>query len=682
MDELLQSLNDAQREAVTTTEGYVRVIAGAGSGKTRALSYRFAYLVNVLDVSPKHILCSTFTNKAANEMRQRIRRLTGGQDTGYVCTFHSLCVAILQEDGHIVHYPKNFRVMDNSDVRDILSMIYEEHNYTLRDMSYKDALDMIQDIKCRFLVPDWLDDLIYRSLEELETKYRSANNLQNTIFYGYLYHQKRFFGVDFNDLFFFTLRIFQLSQDSKLKWQRRFQYIMVDEFQDIGVEQMALMDILGEFHKNVFVVGDSDQTIYSWRGSKIEYFQNFVKEHNGAKSIFMNINYRSTPEIIAVCNSLIEKNKDRIKKELESVVPSGKPVLCYYAEHTGEESLWICDEILKLHDAGVPFSSIAVLYRAHYVTRSIEQAFLEWEIPYRLCSGTSFYERKEIKDALSYLSMLVYQDDLSFLRVINTPKRNIGKQRVKFIQSYAKEHNCSLYEALKSNLNLDLIVKTDAEQFIHLIDTLSVDAQSKPAAEILSEVLDKSGYEAMLRTEGDQERLDNLAELKQSVFDYEATSGEETTLIDYLQHIALLTNSDVPGKSDMVKMMTIHAAKGLEFQHVFVCGLNEGIIPTKRTDTPAKMEEERRLAFVAMTRAERGLYLSCAEGFHYDGTPRYPSRFLLDIDKDLMVYAKEPSEGLINNAKAYIMMTEHKMMGVFPKGRTLPDKRRINNSSK
>ena len=661
MDNLLYNLNDAQRDAVMTTEGYVCVIAGAGSGKTRALTYRYAYLVNVLGIAPKNIICSTFTNKAANEMRQRIRQMTGGQDASFICTFHSLCVAILQEDGHILHYPKNFRVLDNSDIRDILNIIYEEHGFTSKDMTFADAVQMIGTSKMCNTYP-WISEVLSMSVEVLEQKYRKAGSLEETIFYGYLYHEKKMFGLDFNDLIAFTLYLFDISKETELKWQKRCQYVMVDEYQDISFAQKAIMSILSSYHKNLFVVGDSDQTIYSWRGSKSEFIQNFSQERNGTKTVFMNLNYRSTPEIIAAANSLIDKNSDRIKKELESTRLSGQPVLCNLAGSTEDEALWICDEILSLQEKGVSLSDIAILYRSHYVSRQIEQAFLEWEIPYKMYSGIAFYERKEIKYALSYLSMLAFQDDLSFLRIINSPKRNIGKRRIKILQEYAEEKKCSLYMALKQNIELDIIVRTEADKFIEMVDSLAKSVSEKSVSEIFAEVLDKSGFEEMMRREGDQDKLDNLAELKQSIFDYEATNGEESTLLDYLQHVSLLTNADLEEKKDKVKMMTIHAAKGLEFPYVFLCEMNEGVIPTKRTDTMAKMEEERRLAFVAMTRAKDGLYLSCADGFLYDGSKRYPSRFLLDIDKEFLKFVNEPNKDYLEFLRNRVEYLDHLMV--------------------
>ncbi len=291
----LQGLNNEQLEAVTTTEGFVRVIAGAGSGKTRALTFRYAYLVNIVGIPPKNILCSTFTNKAANEMKQRIRVLTGGQDTGFVCTFHSLCVAILQEDGHFFHYPRSFRVLDNADVHDILGNIYEEFGFTSRDMTYKTATEMIGRAKFSSHA-NYYVDMISMSLDELRKKYREAESIDDKIFYGYVYQEKKMFGLDFNDLIVLTIYLFEQAPEIKKKWQKQFQYIMVDEYQDISPTQKAIMEILSEYHKNLFVVGDSDQTIYSWRGSNMAFMQNFAEEHDGTKTILMNRNYRSTPD--------------------------------------------------------------------------------------------------------------------------------------------------------------------------------------------------------------------------------------------------------------------------------------------------------------------------------------------------------------------------------------------------
>ena len=653
MTDLLSGLNDAQRRAVATTEGYVRVIAGAGSGKTRALSRRFAYLVNELGILPGNILCVTFTNKSANEMRQRIHQLTGDNDTGYINTFHGFCDAVLREDSHAVQYPRSFLVLDNSDIDAMLRIIYEERGLTLRDMTFSAARDMIE-IQKLFKRPDYYQDMITMSLDTLKEKYDRADTPADIIFYGYLYQEKKCFGLDYNDLIKFSLYIFRQRPDIRIKWQQRLEYIMIDEFQDIDQLQYELMEVLCGYHKNLFIVGDPDQTIYTWRGADVKYLLDFDKKFPGTQTILMVENYRSTPEILAVANSLIDKNRNRIKKELKPILPAGTPVVCHFAQTQEAEARWMAGEMRRLHEAGTPFRDMTVLYRAHYVTRAVEEVLLEEKIPYTIYSGVQFFDRMEIKDALSYLRMIAYKDDLSFRRIANVPKRNLGKRRMEFLQEYAEQRGCLLYQALLDNLEDPIIKGTGAGKFISLIESFAAGYEGRSVSEVLSAILNESGYEKMLRTEGSQERLDNLAELKQSVYEYETTCGEEVTLEHYLARAALFTNADTAEQGDRVKLMTVHAAKGLEFPCVFLCGMNEGVFPSRKVRTRQAMEEERRLAFVAVTRAEKELYLSEADGRNFDGSPRYPSRFLLDIDEKLLTFTRPPEEGLIRRARDYI----------------------------
>lgn len=343
-----------------------------------------------------------------------------------------------------------------------------------------------------------------------------------------------------------------------------------------------------------------------------------------------------------------------MKKDLLPKLPSGGPVVCFFSENQEAEALWMVSQMEELHSQGVPYRDMAVLYRAHYVTRAVEEVFLQKQIPYTIYSGVQFFDRMEIKDALSYLRMIAFKDDLSFRRIVNVPKRNLGKRRMAFLQEAAEAAGCSLFQALEENVDGPLFQGTKARQFISLIRDFSQSYEGRPVSEVLSALLNESGYETMLRTEGSQERLDNLAELKQSVYEYETTCGEEVTLPHYLNHVALFTNADTGEHGDRVKMMTVHAAKGLEFPYVFLCAMNEGIFPSRKVRTLPAMEEERRLAFVAVTRAERGLYLSQADGRNFDGSPRYPSRFILDMDQSLLSYVQPPQEGLIREAKEYI----------------------------
>ena len=614
--------------------------------------------MNEIGILPGNILCVTFTNKSANEMRQRIHMLTGDNDTGYINTFHGFCVSVLQEDSHAVQYPKSFLVLDNADIDAMLGTIYEERGLTLRDMTYGQARDMIE-IRKIFREPQYYLDMITMSLDTLREKYLKARDPADIIFYGYLYQEKKCFGLDYNDLIKFSLYIFSQNPEIRLKWQSRLEYIMIDEFQDIDDLQYELMCVLCGYHKNLFIVGDPDQTIYTWRGANVKYLLDFENHFPGAKTVMMMDNYRSTPQILDAANSLISKNTIRIKKDLIPTQPDGFVPVCHHAKTTAEEAQWIAGKIEDLHtQKEIPYRDITVLYRAHHVTRSVEEAFLKKEIPYTIYSGVQFFGRMEIKDALSYLRMIAYKDDLSFTRIVNRPRRNMGERRMAFLREMAEATKMSLYETLVRYIDNDIFKGTRAGQFIALIERFSSDYSGRPVSEVLSAVLDESGYETALRTEGSQERLDNLAELKQSVYIYETTCGEETTLEDYLRHAALFSNSDADaGTADKVRLMTIHTAKGLEFPYVFLCGMNEGIFPSRRTRTLEGMEEERRLAFVALTRARKGLYLSEAQGRNFDGSPRYPSRFVLDIDPALISFVPDMDEDLIREAKASIRLS-------------------------
>ena len=470
MQESFVNLNQTQLEAVTATEGYIRVIAGAGSGKTRALTHRFAFLVNEVGILPGNILCVTFTNKAADEMRQRIHLLTGDNDTGYICTFHSFCVSVLQEDSFAVQYPKSFLVLDNSDIDDMLRIIYAERGLTLRDMTFRAARDMIE-IQKLFKKPDYYLDMITMSLDTLHEKYMQATETKDIIFYGYLYQEKKCFGLDYNDLIKFVLYIFSQNREIKLKWQKRLEYIMIDEFQDIDLLQYELMENLCGYHNNLFIVGDPDQTIYTWRGANVKYLLDFDKNFPNVRTIMMTENYRSTPQIINAVNSLISKNRYRVKKDLIPMLPDGESLLCHHAATSEDEARWIVSQMLELSDRGVPFRDMTILYRAHYITRTIEDVLRKAKIPYTIYSGAQFYDRIEIKNALSYLRMIAYKDDLSFRRIVNVPKRNLGERRIKFLEEFAAEHNCPLYDALMYTIEDDIFKRTKAPQFIKLIES-------------------------------------------------------------------------------------------------------------------------------------------------------------------------------------------------------------------
>lgn len=659
MDNFIDELNEQQREAVTTTEGYVRIIAGAGTGKTKALTYRYAYLVDELGISTSNILCVTFTNKAAREMSKRIRQMIGDSDTGYICTFHGFCVKLLREDIHAINYPQNFVVMDSEDTEDILKTVYENAHIQSRTYTFDMARDHISAMKNEMQHIAYLADI---SNDRLLADYEKASDIPEKVFLGYLYEQKKVYGLDYDDLITIALHILRTDAEKCHKWQERMMYVMVDEFQDVSGNQYALAEILSGYHRNLFIVGDPDQTIYTWRGARIEYILEFDKNHENTQTIFLDTNYRLTPDILAVSNSLIEKNRNRLPHRLVAVKPSEARPLYVHSRTTGDEAQWVTNEIKRLVEAGTKYSDIAVLYRSHFVSRSIEEAFIKTKIPYILYSGTEFYKRKEIKDVLAYLRMVAYADDLSFCRVINEPKRNFGKKRMSMLKSYCETHRCSLYSGLQDLLEEKTVKSTGASAFVDIIENFRKTYKEKSLSDLVMELMAATGYEAMLRQAGEQERLDNLAELKQSIDEYEKTSGEENTLEEYLQSIALYTNNDREKDKDSVTMMTIHTAKGLEFPYVFVCGVNEGIFPSKHVDTEAMLEEERRMAYVACTRAERGLYISDAEGLNYDESFRYPSRFIFNIDREAIDYVNELPQRLVDDTKSYIAANESRYM--------------------
>lgn len=654
-EDYLSTLNERQLDAVTTTEGYVRIIAGAGTGKTKALTHRYAYLVNELGISTSNILCVTFTNKAAREMSKRIRQMIGDSDTGYICTFHGFCVKLLREDIHAINFPQNFVVMDDEDTEEILKTVYENAHIQSRTYTFDSARDHITALKSQMLHIPYLAEI---GNEKLLADYEKAEKVEDKVFLGYLYEQKKVYGLDYDDLITIALYILQTDETKRIKWQERMMYVMVDEFQDVSSSQYALAEILSGYHRNLFIVGDPDQTIYTWRGAQIEYILEFDETHENTRTIFLDTNYRSTPEILAVSNSLIEKNKKRLPHRLEAYKESGRRPIYIHSRTTGDEAQWMTSEIQRLVSEGASYNEMAVLYRSHFVSRNIEESFIKAKIPYTLYSGVEFYKRKEIKDVLAYLRMIVYSDDLSFRRVINEPKRNFGKKRMALVKAYAESHRCSLYNGLLDILEDKTIKSTGAAAFVDTIDAFKKTYKEKSLSDLVTEVLDQTGYEAMLRQSGEQERLDNLAEFKQSVDEYEKTSGEENTLEEYLQSIALYTNNDREKDKETVSMMTVHTAKGLEFPYVFVCGMNEGIFPSKHVDTEERLEEERRMAYVAFTRAEKALYISDAEGLNYDESFRYPSRFIFNIDRDVIDYAQDLPKRLVDDAMSYIAANE------------------------
>lgn len=658
---ILDALNPEQIQAVIATEGHIRVIAGAGSGKTKALTNRFAYLVETLGISPSNILCVTFTNKAAAEMKRRIRGMIGDVDLGMITTFHGFAVQLLREDCHIVQYPSRFIVLDEEDVESIIRDCFERLHITTRQMTVQYIRDHIAFLKSTYNRDEYIKLLSDPQLEQLKRYRDTETDIKKKVFYEYLMAQRKSFGFDFDDLIIFALHILSVDEQSRNKWQQRIEYMMIDEFQDVDGEEYALANILSGYHKNLFVVGDPDQTIYSWRGADVNFILDFDKRYTGCKTIIMNRNYRSLSSIITASNALIKKNKNRIDKSLIPVRAGSGQAVYYHAKTQAEEAEWITNRIKALHNEGAELSNIAILYRAHHVSRNIEEAFVRNKIPYVLYSGIEFYRRKEIKDVLAYLRLICTGDDLSFLRTVNEPKRGIGRKRIEYLKQYSESNECSLLDALKHNIGNSLFTGTQALDFIDFVKKYSLEYTHMALTDLITAVLNDSGYESFLRKAGDEERLDNLAELKQSIFEFELTAGEATTLIDYLEHVALFTNLDKNERPDTVKLMTVHTAKGLEFPYVFICALNEGIFPSKKTNTREKLEEERRLAYVAFTRARDKLFLTESAGYNFDGAFRYPSRFIFNAEKENLEYASQLPPELCDEAIKYIMNAETKL---------------------
>lgn len=674
MQDVFAELNERQKEAVMSTEGYVRVVAGPGSGKTKTLTARYIYLVKELGINPSNILCVTFTNKAAQEMKKRIRKTIGeGYDTGLITTYHGFCCRVLKEDINRLYYPNNFIILDEEDQKAVIKEIYEELNLDRRDGTYEEILKYISlrknnDIRYVKLLSDPGNNF----------DINDAENLYDKIFKIYLKKQQKVYGLDFNDLINFTIVLFIDFPEILKKWQIRLSYIQVDEFQDSTRKEFWLVEQLSKEHGNLFVVGDPDQTIYEWRGADPQLLVDFDKHFPSCKTVILEQNYRSTPEILKASNSLIKKNKIRIEKEMFTLNNSGIKVIHYHGKDEKDEIKWITERIKYLNEnLGVPKKNIAILYRAHYVSRYIEQGLIEAGIDYTIYGGIKFFQRKEIKDVLAYLRLIAYGDDFSFSRVVNQPSRGIGKQKINYLREKAEQEGLSLYEALKKYHTDSVFKSTKATEFIETIQYFKINYRSYAVSELLQDVLKRTGYEEYLRKEGDQERLDNIAELFYSIVSLENNNEEELTLEDYLQQIALYTEADRVDEKDSVKLMTIHVAKGLEFPYVFVCGLSEGIFPSTRSLEERKeraLEEERRLAYVAMTRAMKELYLTESEGITRNGLKKYPSRFLFEIEENLLNRIGRLEEELIEETKKYINRNDNTFFSreeIFNEGDTV-----------
>ena len=653
VEKLKENLNEQQLEAVTETEGFVRVIAGAGSGKTKALTQRYAYIVEALGINSSNILCVTFTNKAAQEMRKRVKRLVGeNSDLSYITTYHGFCVRVLREDINKIKYPKNFIIMDVEDQKTVLRQVYNELGLTSKVFTFKQVLRYISKQKTS---QEYLQYI-------LESKKKETDNEIEKVLIRYLEKQQRNFALDFDDLLNFALYIFVNNPDVLEKWQKRLHYIQVDETQDSSQKQFMLIEMLSQFHKNLFVVGDPDQTIYEWRGAKPEILVDFDKQFIDSKTIIMNQNYRSTPNILSLGNHIIKNNKIRVDKDMFTQNPEGVEVVHFHGENDYEEGLWVANEIKRLvNDENCKYSDFAILYRANHISRSIEQSLIRENIPYSVFGGIRFFERKEIKDVLAYLRLIEFEDDFSFLRVVNTPSRGLGKKFIENVAKTAEKESISLYSALQQNINQKDLSRKGAIDFIELIEKYKKSKADLIISDLVKEIMDESGLSAYYRTDGDTDRLDNIKELQNSIILLETQDEEPINLTEYLQEIALYTDMDIEDdRNDRVKLMTIHTSKGLEFPYVFLCGFTEGVLPSAMSikERRAKaIEEERRLTYVAITRAEKAFYMTESEGFNFStGLNKYPSRFLFEISDNYFVRKGELSQEIINEAKEQLKL--------------------------
>lgn len=627
------SLNDKQKEAVIDESKHLRIIAGAGSGKTRVLTMRIAYLIEQKHINPKNVLAITFTNKAANEMKNRISEMLGeAGDGAFISTIHSLCVRILKEEIGVFGYPKNFTIVDADDQKTILKEAYKEFNIDKKDLSYGSALDYIAN--CKY------EELSYE--KAMDQAYGEKKLVDKANVYKYYDERlKSLYALDFDDLILFTVRLFKLHKDILKKWSSKFIYIHVDEFQDIDKTQYELIKLLSSTHDNVYVVGDPDQTIYTWRGADVNIIVNFDKDFKNTKTIILNQNYRSTNNILEGANSLIKYNKSRVPKDLFSENGDGDKIVHKTLPDETSEAYYIVSCIQSLLKQGYEYNDIAILYRSNYLSREVEKVFIENRIPYVIYGGIRFYERMEVKDILSYLRLIVTGDDLAFQRVINQPKRGIGQKSIDTIFSLAKENNISMYEVVKQGL----FAKNQSvlESFVDMVERWKSSLDGKPLEEVLTDVFEQSGYRSMLEKENETERIENVKSLIDDIKDYQETYPG-STLADYLSMISLYTDKANTDGSASVSLMTIHASKGLEFKVVFVVGLSEGIFPSERTILEQKgVEEERRLAYVAYTRAKEKLTLTDTSSFSYVvNSAKTTSRFVNEVDEKYIEHLDKP----------------------------------------
>ena len=659
---IYETLNEQQKEAVFYTEGPLLILAGAGSGKTRVLTHRIAYLIEERGINPWNILAITFTNKAAGEMRERVDNIVGfGSESIWVSTFHSTCVRILRRYIDRLGYDTNFTIYDTDDQKTLMkdvckylqidTKIYKERNLLSAISSAKN--EMITPEEYRLRVEGDLGKQKIASVYEEYEKQLRANN-----------------ALDFDDLLVKTVQLFQTQPDVLEYYQERFRYIMVDEYQDTNTVQFMLISILAAKYRNLCVVGDDDQSIYKFRGANIKNILNFEQVFEDAKVIKLEQNYRSTGNILHAANAVIRNNKGRKDKTLWTANGEGEKLAFRQFDSAYDEAEYVVGDIREHVNKGeCAYNDNAILYRTNAQSRMFEEKFVTAGIPYKIVGGINFYARREIKDLLAYLKTIDNgKDDLAVRRIINVPKRGIGLTSVNRVQAYAAAREIGFYDALRA---VDLIPNigrgaSKLESFVALIEHFKMEASQMSLSELLENIIEMTGYIEELKTEGDIEaeaRIENIDELKNKIAAYEETceiQGEIPSLSGFLEEVALVADIDsLDENSDYVILMTLHSAKGLEFPHVYLTGMEDGIFPSYMTitsDDPEEVEEERRLCYVGITRAKQQLTLSCARRRMVRGETQYNkmSRFLKEIPMELLstgvVFERDDREEKKQNA--------------------------------
>ena len=634
--ELVQNMNENQLKAILKTQGAVMVIAGAGSGKTRVLTNRIAYLIAEKNVLESNILAITFTNKAAKEMKERIYSLVG-ETSKYIWinTFHSMCVRILRQHIDLLGYNKNFTILDTSEQKTIIKNIVKELNLSEDSYQPNNILKIISNSK---------NSMISVNEMKAQARFGFMKNVAE-IYEYYQKYLKKNSVLDFDDLMLKTIVLFEKHPEVLAIYQNKFEYIHVDEYQDTNVIQYKLIKMLSEVHKNICVVGDDDQSIYSWRGACSDNIINFEKDYEDVEVIFLDQNYRSNSTILDAANAVIKNNTDRKDKALWSENKGGDKITVYSAANDKDETDDIAKKILDLKAQGIDYKDIAILYRANYLSRSMENSCMAFGIPYKLIGSLKFLQRQEIRDLLAYMNVIVNRkDEFSLRRIINVPKRGIGASSMAKIDNYAEQYGLSLFEALK---NIDMIgvskkIITNIHLLTQLIEKYSQTEQYS-IEDLIVGIYKDSGYESMLKESADayaESRIENISELVSSAKQF---SSMNDNLIDFISEMSLTSDADDENEDDSVVLSTVHAAKGLEYRVVFIMGLEENLFPSIRDaesseDERNKMEEERRLAYVAITRAKEKLFMSYANRRMQFGSIKNNkrSRFLDEVPNKLM----------------------------------------------